>query len=84
MSNDARSAALERIHTRRAMLAQLATMLGVAVLCTVLWLLTGRGYFWPGWVYLGLGFSVVGILSRAYSSRGVSEDQITREMTKGS
>ena len=79
---DARDAALGRIQARRAMVAQLLTMLGVAVAATVIWLLTGRGYFWPGWVYFGLAFSVVGILSHAYSNRGVSEDQISREMQR--
>ena len=28
---------------------------GVSVLTTVIWLFTGTGYFWPGWVIFGMG-----------------------------
>jgi len=28
---------------------------GVSILTSGIWLLTGTGYFWPGWVIFGMG-----------------------------
>jgi signal transduction histidine kinase len=43
----------------RAGLAQHAALAALAgFVCTLLWGLTGRGYFWPSWVWLGLILTV--------------------------
>jgi signal transduction histidine kinase len=39
-----------------ALYASLTALIGMAV--TVVWFLTGRGPFWPGWVWLGLGLPI--------------------------
>lgn len=81
--SSARDAAVARIQARRALAYQLLTMLGVCVVVTVIWLLTGRGYFWPGWVYLGVGFGMIGIIGRLITSRPVPESDVRREMDRG-
>jgi hypothetical protein len=47
-------------------------------------LLTGRGYFWPGWVLLGTGIALVyDFLSfDRRHPRDISEDDIRREMER--
>ena len=44
-------------------------MAGIVVLCLAIWLLTGAGYFWPGWVLL---FAAVKIGIRARHTYGRS------------
>ena len=31
----------------------------VFVICTVIWAVSGAGYFWPGWMLIPLGFAVM-------------------------
>jgi len=50
----------------------------------VIWLLSGRGYFWPIWVFFGMG---VGVAAMAFGTFGPkksapSEDEIQREINK--
>ncbi len=42
--------------------------------CTLLWGLTGAGYFWPAWVWIGLAFSVVihAAFARGFNAAGDS------------
>jgi hypothetical protein len=42
----------------------------IVLLCLLIWAMSGAGYFWPGWVLLGLGFKL-GIYARSVYERPV-------------
>ena len=80
--SDARDLALKRLKAKRSFRGLLATAVGVIALMTVIWALSGGGYFWPIWVAFGLGLALVGAGWQAYgpSQRPITEDEIEREM----
>jgi hypothetical protein len=79
-----RKQAIRSIKNRRALLSQAVAFCVVNILMIVIWLATGGGYFWPGWVLLGTGIALAyGFLS--FSRRhanAISEEDIRREMEK--
>ena len=46
-------------------------MAGILVICLAVWLFTGAGYFWPGWVILGVAFKI-GLHARHTYGRSTS------------
>ncbi len=79
-----RKQAIKSIKNRRALMSQVVAFCVVNILMIVIWLATGGGYFWPGWVLLGTGIALVfGLLSfNRHHSRDISEEDIRREMEK--
>ena len=79
-----RKQAIKRIKNRRVLVSQAVAFCVVNVLMIVIWLATGGGYFWPGWVLLGTGIALVyGLLTfNRHHSRDISEEDIRREMEK--
>ncbi|MBO0728328.1 MAG: sensor histidine kinase [Acidimicrobiaceae bacterium] len=60
-----------RVRDQRWRPSRLAALaLQIAILVLVIWALTGAGYFWPGWVWLGLAipFALRGALRRGLRS----------------
>ncbi len=53
-----------RFPSRRAV--QVATP---AVMCTAVWAMTGHGYFWPEWVWLGAGVGILGGVRGSHRQR---------------
>ena len=51
------------------MLSAITPFLFVCVLVTVIWALTGGGYFWPQWVYLGMGIAAFGAITGTKSGK---------------
>jgi hypothetical protein len=60
--------------------------LGVSVLCTAVWFLTGSvGGFWPGWVIFGMGIGALfgGIDAyRTNDPRMISDEDVEREVNR--
>ena len=79
-----RKHAIRSIRSRRALVSQVVAFCVVNVLMIVIWLATGGGYFWPGWVLLGTGIALVyGLLTfNRHHSRDISEEDIRREMDR--
>ncbi|HEY3019492.1 MAG TPA: DUF1707 domain-containing protein [Solirubrobacteraceae bacterium] len=48
------------------------------VVCLMVWVATGAGYFWPGWVLLGTGIAFVVWLIRVVL--GVDDDDAPRRL----
>jgi hypothetical protein len=74
--------ARRRVQHKRDFRAGLVAYVVVNAFFVVIWLLTGRGYFWPGWV---LAAWAVGILLDAYNTwvrRPVSEADVERELRR--
>ena len=85
MSDDpARQQAIQRLHQRRGFMNYVIGAVVVSLFMVVIWALSGQGYFWPIWV-MG-GFLIGGIFYGVNNvmNKPLTEDQIQREMQKGS
>ena len=85
MSDDsARQQAIQRLHQRRGFVNFIVGAIVVSLFMVLIWALSGRGYFWPVWV-MG-GFLIGGIFYgvNQLMNKPLTEDQIQREMQKGS
>lgn len=72
--------ARRRIIRRRGLITHTVAYFVVNLFLVVIWLFTGAGYFWPGWVIAGWG---VGLLLDAASvllQTDITEEQIDREL----
>ncbi|MGA1661792.1 MAG: 2TM domain-containing protein [Candidatus Nanopelagicales bacterium] len=85
MSGDAaRQQAIQRLHQRRGFMNYVIGAVVISLFMVVIWALSGQGYFWPIWV-MG-GFLIGGIFYGVNNvmNKPLTEDQIQREMQKGS
>jgi len=48
----------------------------------IIWLVTGSGYFWPGWVLGGWGIGLLLHAWEVFGRRPISEADILREMDR--
>lgn len=79
-----RKEAIRSIKQRRALMQHVLSFCVVNALMIVIWLATGGGYFWPGWILLGTSIALVYDLltfNRRHSS-AISEADIRREMDR--
>jgi class 3 adenylate cyclase len=77
-------AAIKRIQAKRAFGRHATTYVAVNLLLIAIWALTDRSYFWPIWPILGWGLGLGLHAWGAYFQRPISEDEIRREIEKGS
>jgi len=78
-----RQEALKRIRSRRALTGSVLSYAVVNGMLVVIWALTGRGYFWPGWVLGGWGVGLALHALSVYPPRPmISEEQVRREMDR--
>lgn len=78
-----RKQALRRIGERRAFYMSLAIYVIVNIALVGYWYISGRGYFWPGWVIFGWGIGVAIQGFRALvAPEGPSDAEVQREMDK--
>jgi hypothetical protein len=79
---DARAAAVKRLTARRDFGGHVVAYLVVNAAVLAIWLVTGHGYFWPGWVLGGWGIGLALHAWDVFGRRPISEDDIRREMTR--
>jgi hypothetical protein len=78
-----RDQAVKRIKARRDLQTHLVTYLIVNAGLAAVWVLTGRGYFWPAWVLVGWGIGLAFSALAVYRPRAaVAEEEIRREVEK--
>jgi hypothetical protein len=81
-----RAEAIASLKRRRTFWKMLTTYLVMNTFFVVIWVLTGAGYFWPGWVLagwgLGVAFSAVHAFTPAGSPESPTEQQIQDEVRK--
>jgi len=81
---NSREAAVKRLKAKRDFKTHVATYLIVNTMLVVIWAVAGGGgYFWPIWPILGWGIGLVLDGWRVYFQRPISEDEIRREMERG-
>ena len=56
----------------------------VSLFMVLIWVLSGRGYFWPVWVMGGFLIGAIFYGVNQMMNKPLTEDQIQREMQKGS
>ena len=78
-----REAAVKRVKAKREFKNHLAVYLIVNALLVVIWAASGQGYFWPVWPIAGWGVGLAFNAWSAYFERPISEDEIRREMERG-
>lgn len=85
MSDDsARQQAIQRLHQRRGFLNYVIGAVVISLFMVVIWALSGRGYFWPVWVMGGFAIGLIFYGVNLAMNKPLTEDQIQREMQKGS
>jgi hypothetical protein len=79
-----RTSALAVLKRRADFKNYLITWLGVTIIVTAFWALTGYGDFWPGLVIFGMGIGAFVSGLRAYgpANRIVTDEQIDAELAK--
>ena len=86
MSNqdDRREAALKRVKAKRDFKNHVVVYVLVNALLVVIWATQGDGgSFWPGWVIGGWGIGLVLNAWTVYFQRPITEDDVRREMERG-
>lgn len=81
--DERREAAVKRLRAKREFKTHLAVYLIVNTLLVVIWAASGQGYFWPIWPIAGWGVGLAFNAWSAYFERPISEDEIRREMERG-
>ncbi len=82
-ADDARADAVRRIEKKRAWKRSFLAYCVVNAFLVFVWAVTGRGYFWPGWVLAGWGIGEVLSYWDAFMRRPISEADIDAEMRRG-
>ena len=79
-----RQQAIKSIKKKRDFWAHAVAYCIVNIFLIVVWYLTGRSYFWPGWVMGGWGIGLAFNVWDAYGRRSdvISEEQIQREIER--
>jgi len=82
-SDKQREAAIERLKAKRAFQANLVSFVLVNALLIGIWAVSGGGFFWPVFVLLGWGFGLAMHAWQVYGKKGITEDDVQREMRRG-
>ena len=81
---NSREAAVKRLKAKQDFKTHVAAYLIVNTMLVVIWAVAGGGgYFWPIWPILGWGIGLVLDGWRVYFQRPITEDEIRREMERG-
>jgi uncharacterized ion transporter superfamily protein YfcC len=75
--------ARRRVQHKRDFRARLVAYVVVNAFLVVIWLLTGRGYFWPAWVMAAWAVGLLLDASNTWLRRPVSEADVERELRRG-
>ncbi|MFN0090824.1 MAG: 2TM domain-containing protein [Acidimicrobiales bacterium] len=75
-----RSLAIKQIQRRRKVVGDAVAYVAINAFLVVVWAMTGRGYFWPGWVLSGWGLMLLLDVWNAYYRRPITQEDIEREL----
>lgn len=81
--DELRSIAAKRLKARSDFYHYLLVWLGVSILVTAIWAISGMGYFWPAWVIGGMGIAALFQAIGVFGPRGViTESAIDAEVQR--
>lgn len=78
-----RAEARSRLVDRRRIVYDVVSYLVINAFLVVVWLITGGGYFWPGWVMAGWGIFLALHAWDVFWRRPVTEADVDREISRG-
>ena len=79
---DERLAARKRIAARRDVASHAMTYAVVNGFLVIVWVVTGRGYFWPVWILAGWGIGLVLHTWDVFIRRPVTEADVDAELRR--
>jgi hypothetical protein len=82
--DERREAAVKRVKEKRDFRNHVGVYLIVNALLIVIWAASGAGYFWPIWPLAGWGVGLAFNAWAVYFQKPITEDDIRREMERGS
>jgi hypothetical protein len=82
VEDELRKEATTRVKKRRDLGAHIFVYVVVNTMFVVLWILTGAGYFWPGWIIACWGVGLIMNVWDVYWRKPVTEADVRREMEK--
>lgn len=85
MSDDMRALAIRQLKKKADFRRLVAIFVGIWVLLTAIWALSGMGYFWPIWAILGMTIALFFVGLDAFGapkSTVPSEEAIRQEMRR--
>jgi hypothetical protein len=74
--------ARDRVKRKQKLRVDVAAYALVNAFLIVVWALTDRGYFWPGWVLSGWAVLLIIDASSIYLRRRITDDDIDRELRR--
>jgi Na+/melibiose symporter-like transporter len=77
-----RAQARKRLQDRRKIVADVVSYLVINAFLVVVWLLSGGGYFWPGWVMAGWGIILVLHVWEVFWRRPITEADVDEEVRR--
>lgn len=78
-----RDDAIKRLKAKRAFRGNVASYVLVNIFLVGIWAATGAGFFWPVFTILGWGIGIATHAWQVYGQKGISEDDVAREIERG-
>ncbi len=75
-----REVALKRLQRKRKVVGDVVAYVVVNAFLLIVWAMTDRSYFWPGWVLSGWGVLLTLDIWNAFLRRPITAAEIEREM----
>ena len=75
--------ARKRLERKRKFWGDLVSYVVINLFLVGIWLVTGRGYFWPGWVMAGWGLLLLLDGWNTFLRHPITDEDIERELRSG-
>ena len=77
-----RAEARKRLEARRKLASDLVSYVVINAFLVFVWLISGAGYFWPGWVIAGWGIGLALHTWEVFWRRPITEADIDEEVSR--
>lgn len=77
-----RTEARKRLEARRKLVSDLVSYVVINTFLVFVWLISGAGYFWPGWVIAGWGIGLALHAWEVFWRRPITEADIDEEVSR--
>jgi 2TM domain len=81
--DDPRQQAIDRLQAKRGIGTTAVAFAGITVVLVVIWLASGRGFFWPIFAIAGFAIALGMQAYNVYGRKPITEEDIQREMQRG-
>ena len=77
-----RAEARKRLQDRRKIVSDVVAYVVINAFLVFVWLMSGGGYFWPGWVMAGWGILLVLHVWEVFWRRPITEAEVDQEVSR--